>query len=113
MIEVKVYTDEGEEVTLRLPSNKKVCGRCHGEGTHDCWEGGMTGDEMAEQGPEFFEDYMSGVYSRKCTECNGLRVVDVVDRSRAKKSDLKLYDDAQEEQRNYEAARQSEIRMGC
>lgn len=113
MIEVKVYTDDGGEETLRLPSKKEVCGRCHGEGSQDVWDGGMTGDEMAEQGPEFFEDYMAGVYSKPCEECKGRRVVDVVDRKRASAKLLKLYDADQEEQWAYEAMRQAEIRMGC
>ena len=42
--------------------------------------GGMTGDEMAEQGPEFFEDYMSGMYSKPCEQCGGKNVVQVVNR---------------------------------
>ena len=76
------YDDDYESSTVELPHKNVVCWRCRGEGTHDCWEGGMTGDEMAEQGPEFFEDYMSGMYSTRCSVCHGRRVIQVPDRMR-------------------------------
>lgn len=76
------FVDGDEAESMPLPAKYVVCDRCEGTGTHDCWEGGMTGDEMAEQRPEFFEDYRAGVYDRTCTECNGNRVLLVVDRDK-------------------------------
>lgn len=75
---------------IHLPGKFEVCPACQGSGTQDCWEGGMTGDEMAEQGPEFFEDYMNGVYSKPCDECKGQRVVVVPAKSLLTKEQLAL-----------------------
>jgi hypothetical protein len=85
------YDEVDGEEEITIPARYVVCSRCHGEGTHDCWEGGMTGEEMEEQGPEFFEDYMNGVYSKPCTVCEGKRVELVPDEKRAHYSDLEKY----------------------
>jgi len=55
-----------------------VCPRCRGEGSHvnPSVDGhGITAEEMDEMGPEFFEDYMGGLYDVSCERCHGLRVV--------------------------------------
>lgn len=55
-----------------------ICPTCEGKGSHvnRAIDGnGITGEEMAELGPDFFEDYMSGVYDVRCEECGGNRVV--------------------------------------
>ncbi len=59
-MQVTMY-DTDPETQVEVPSKFEVCPRCKGHGVQDCWYGGMTGDEMAEQGPEFFDDYMAGV----------------------------------------------------
>ena len=61
-----------------LPSKVVVCGRCDGKGVSTAYLGAYTMEEMDEQGPEFFEDYMSGMYDRQCDRCNGLRVTAVI-----------------------------------
>lgn len=101
------------EDPVELPSKFEVCWRCEGKGVHDCWEGGMTGDEMAEQGPEFFEDYMNGVYDTRCTVCNGLRVIEVIDRERCNKELLRMYDEQEQELADMRAMEEAERRMGC
>jgi hypothetical protein len=103
----------GNNETITLPGVFEVCWRCHGHGVHDCWEGGMTGDEMAEQGPEFFEDYMSGVYDTRCSECNGKRVIEEVDRERADPDLLAIYDENERAAMEYAAEVAAERRMGC
>lgn len=73
----KLIIDEVE-----IPFQYEVCDRCNGKGTHvnpSIDGNGITGDEMAEAGPEFLEDYMSGVYDVSCYECHGQRVVMVPD----------------------------------
>lgn len=95
---------------ITVPAKYEVCYRCEGRGVHDCWEGGMTGEEMEEQGPEFFEDYMNGVYSTKCTVCNGDRVVAVIDRDRCTPEELAAHDEAQEAHNAYEAECAAEAR---
>jgi len=75
-----------------LPAKKEVCPRCRGKGTHvnpSIDGNGITSDEMEELGDEFLESYLSGVYDVKCHECNGLRVVDVIDRKRVSKKVLR------------------------
>jgi hypothetical protein len=117
-IHIELDDDDGTIETVKLPSKRIVCLRCDGRGVHDCWEGGMTGDEMAEQGPEFFEDYRSGVYDTRCTECNGRNVVEIVDRE-ACGSDPALmrllvrYDRQQQELADMYAMEAMERRMGC
>jgi len=55
-----------------------VCPTCRGNGTHvnpSIDAHGITGEEMAELGEDFREDYVSGVYDIPCNECGGMRVV--------------------------------------
>jgi hypothetical protein len=53
----------------------KVCPVCEGEGkVAPPWV--FTGDELAEQGPEFAADYASGAYDVACRRCHGQRVVE-------------------------------------
>lgn len=109
-LSIRLY-DGGEPVVL--PTRFEVCPRCEGRGVHDCWEGGMTGDEMAEQGPEFFEDYMGGMYDTRCTECEGQRVVPVVNRERVDPDTLARYDEHMQLQAEMDAERDAERRAGC
>ncbi|WP_260973270.1 hypothetical protein [Mycolicibacterium llatzerense] len=108
-MKVTLY-DTDPETTVTLASKFEVCPRCHGRGVHDCWEGGMTGAEMAEQGPEFFEDYRAGMYSTTCTVCHGLRVVEVLDRPRVPADLLTRYDAQEAEHAEYEAMAAAERR---
>lgn len=78
---ITICDNDGNETAV--PARWEVCARCQGNGIHDCWEGGMTGSEMAEQGPEFAQDYADGMYSVRCNACDGKRVVAVLDRRRA------------------------------
>lgn len=100
-----------EEVTL--PSKFVVCGRCEGRGVHDCWEGGMTGDEMAEQGPEFFDDYMDGVYDTRCTECNGLRVIEAINVERVPPALMGKFVESEKRRQEYESELYYERQMAA
>lgn len=108
-MKVTLY-DTDPETTVDLPSTFEVCPRCHGHGVHDCWDGGMTGDEMAEQSPGFFEDYMAGLYSTTCTTCRGLRVVEVLDRPRVPADLLRRVDAQESADREYHAMAAAERR---
>ena len=44
----------------QLPSKVVVCSRCDGKGVSTAYLGAYTPEEMDEQGPEFFDDYMGG-----------------------------------------------------
>jgi hypothetical protein len=100
--------DDGSQDVVALPSKFEVCRRCQGKGSHDGWEGGMTRDDMDEYGPEFMEDYMSGVYDRQCTVCKGVRVVEVVDRNRVLPELLARYDATEQELADCDAMQRSE-----
>jgi hypothetical protein len=65
---------------IKLPTRKEVCPRCRGEGKHDhpAFSNGISQEEF-EEDPDFADNYHAGVYDVQCTECNGLRVVDVID----------------------------------
>lgn len=108
---ITVYDDNDEIVHLK--TIKEICPRCNGNGVHDCWEGGMTADEMDEQGPEFLDDYLGGMYNTCCTECNGKSVIDVVDEDRNPKELLELYYQAEQAEHEYQAERRAEMRMGA
>jgi hypothetical protein len=73
----------------------------------------MTRDEMDEQGPEFYEDYMSGTYDRQCTECKGVRVVDVADVDQMDAGLRARYEQEQQDMAEMAAEREMERRMGC
>ena len=66
-----------EEDDILLPSKAVVCWRCRGTGSHvnPSIDGhGITPDEMNELGPEFFDDYMGGMYDVTCGLCKGKRI---------------------------------------
>lgn len=72
-----------EEVKISVPSKYEVCPRCGGEGHHSnpSIDGNGFSDEIRDDDPEFYEDYMAGRYDVRCTVCNGERVVSVPDTS--------------------------------
>ena len=47
------------------------CPFCRGRGTQTLHGAAITGEEMAELGHDFQEDYMAGVYDHKCDFCGG------------------------------------------
>lgn len=66
---------------VRANLKYEVCDLCRGKGkvvnpNIDCQ--GITREDFDED-PDFEEDYLSGVYDIKCTQCKGERVVSVID----------------------------------
>jgi predicted methyltransferase len=108
---ISVWNDEDEEVFLA--THKVVCPRCNGKGVHDAWEGGMTSDEMNEQGPDFIEDYMSGAYDVVCSVCHGKNVVDEVNENDCDPELLEAYYNQQRVIRESYLESEMERRMGC
>jgi hypothetical protein len=97
-----VYGD-GE---FEIPGKFEVCPRCEGKGSHvnpNIDGNGITSDEMAELGPQFLEDYLSGVYDVRCQECDGKRVVLVPDKSRCSKEQLDLWQEHINNESEYRA----------
>lgn len=108
---VRLY-DTDPATDIEVPSRFVVCPRCQGHGTHDCWDEGMTGEEMAEQSPSFFKDYMSGVYSVRCTRCDGRRVVESIDRPRVDAGLLARIDQQDAEDGHHQELVAMEARYG-
>lgn len=61
------------------PAKYIVCPTCKGKGTTSLHLGAFTSEDMYELGPEFQEDYMSGMYDEPCPECAGRTTLLVVD----------------------------------
>lgn len=82
--------DEGEGVAHELPLKYQVCGVCRGKGHHvnpsidaDC---GLTQEDFEREGPQFREDYFSGVYDVTCYGCGGKRVEFEIDEEKARRN---------------------------
>lgn len=82
MITVKqwIITPLKYSFEAELPGKREVCPCCKGEGTtvnpsidHD----GLSEEDC--QDKEFMDSYMAGNYDIRCQECDGRRVVDVLD----------------------------------
>jgi hypothetical protein len=71
---VMQYTEEIVDVKF------EVCSVCEGRGEYvnpSIDSHGISREEMDDLGPEFQDDYFSGVYNMTCVRCHGQRVVPV------------------------------------
>ena len=106
--------DDGER-DIEFPAVVEVCSRCGGKGHHSnpSIDGnGITGEEMAEMGDDFREDYLSGMYDVQCEECHGRNVTLEIDEKRANRADLALYYADAAADHAYAAECAAERRMG-
>lgn len=119
-MEITYITEEGEEVTVDLPSRRVVCSRCQGHGSHlnpSIGSHAYTQEEFEEAFPHGSEErdayfQRGGMYDITCEKCKGENVVDVVDekacRTPEQKAHLKAYRAHLRDQREYEAESRSE-----
>lgn len=107
---VTLYCDNDEE--RELPGKFVVCGSCNGKGKRD-YLGAITSDQFNEWHADEVDDYFAGRYDVTCRECEGLRVVVVLDRSRCSKADLTEYDEQREIDAEIRAEHEAERRFGC
>lgn len=102
---------------IEYPAKNEVCSRCRGTGTHvnPAIDGnGLSSDDIDELGgADFMEDYLGGVYDVRCEECNGEKVVKVLDEDRATPDQIAEYYDYLQEEANYRAEVAAERRMGA
>lgn len=103
-----ITDDDGNEV--ELPTRYEVCPTCDGEGKSSAYLGVIERDDWS---PEELEDYLRGAYDRRCDECQGERVVAVVDEDRLTPVQLKLWREWQESEAQYRAMCEAERRMGA
>lgn len=106
------------EELVAFPFKYEVCPTCNGRGRHvnpDIDSQGLTREDF-DQDPEFFEDYLSGLYDVDCYECGGTRVVPEIDEDRLseeQKVQLKSLQDSRREDANYARMCAMERAMGC
>jgi hypothetical protein len=118
-IEITTYDINYDEIVTVIPSRKEVCERCDGEGRHtnpSIDGNGITQSEMNELGPEFKDAYFNGTYDVSCHECNGLRIVRVIDWDQFKTDMPELHDEyinQLEDERNSWLENQAELRAGA
>jgi hypothetical protein len=106
-----VYDDEDRPV--RLPTRWVVCPECRGKGTSTRYLGAFTGDEMAELGPEFADDYARGLYDRECGTCFGRTTVEAVDEDLLTDEQRRLFDAHARAEAELRAEEAAERRAGC
>lgn len=101
-----------------LPKHKIVCPTCNGKGHHvnPSIDAGGLSQEDFDGDPDFYEDYMSGMYDVSCYECGGENVVEDVDYERAKHECpelLKEWEEWLQSAYDSEAEYAAERRMGA
>ncbi len=117
MDDLILYGENGKEI--QLPTCWAVCDRCHGEGKHSnpAIDGnGITASEMAEmcyEDESFAENYFGGVYDVTCHQCDGKRVMKVVNLGAMSDADVAEYRSQQEQRRESELESYYERRAGA
>jgi hypothetical protein len=95
-IKWETENDQGEEVVIEFPGKYRVCPTCGGKGTamtKTLRESAFTREDF-ENDPDFAEMYFNGGYDATCDECDGERVILVLDLEaarREKPSELKAF----------------------
>lgn len=98
-----------------LPMHKEICDVCRGEGkiVNRSIDGNGLSPNDYDLDEDFWDGYRSGHYDVICDECNGLRVIDVVDSEVMSVEMLKAWDDFNDEIDSDVAYHLSEMRMGA
>lgn len=118
-LEAELYLDDDTEEIVQFPAKFELCPTCNGKGSHvnpGIDSHGITSDEWHNNWSyEEREQYMSGGYDVSCYECNGRRVVPVVDEDRCSddiKGKLALWNKQLEAQARYDSEYRKEVEMG-
>jgi RecJ-like exonuclease len=114
-------TGEGDEVEVVLPASYEVCDRCRGNGKHvnPAIDGdGITSEEFdRDWDDESKEAYFAGDYDVLCEECDGKRVILVINEAECKRqgleADLAAYYENRRDEASYRAECAAERRMGA
>ena len=115
----EVDDGEGDEPTSYvLPVKMEVCPTCQGRGTHvnpSIDAGGITEDsDIWDDVDEYGENnYLSGRYDVTCYTCKGRNVVASIDRKGADKKVLKIWEEMEREEGEYQATCRAERLMGA
>lgn len=126
-IELTYENEEGEEVTLEVPSKMEVCHDCGGHGfvlNESMRYHAYTSEDEEMHDEEFREEYFKrgGIYDVQCPTCKGKNVIavpdeDTIERNEKLKVEYKKYQEWKEESdradAEYEAECRMERMMGC
>lgn len=110
---------EGDEPTSYiLPIKMGVCPTCQGRGVHtnpSIDAGGIADDsDIWDDCDEYGENnYLSGRYDVTCGTCHGRNVVASIDRKSADKKVLKIWEDKERDEAEYQATCRAERLMGA
>lgn len=98
-----------------LPMCKEVCDVCQGEGSisNRSIDGNGLDPNDPDLDDDFWNDYRAGVYDVVCDECNGLRVINVINESIVDSDILSEWEKFNTEIDNDVAYHLSEMRMGA
>src|SRR5258708_6953322 len=119
----KTFENDGEEVSMDLPSHMEVCHDCEGHGSVLC-EGMRDHAYSAEEFAESFDDEedrsayfeRGGKYDVSCPTCKGANVIAVVDESHLTPEQKTFYDQWTESDHRracYDAKDRATMRMEC
>lgn len=116
-MKMEIIIKEYEEFyEFKLPTHFEVCYRCEGHGTHvnPAIDGnGISAQEWNEWEDSSRSMYMNGGYDIACEDCNGMRVVPVVNESALTKEIQDKWSKHLDDWFADEAQRRAEDRMGC
>lgn len=96
-MEITYSDDNGDEITVELPSKFVVCPNCEGHGTHLNNSMRNHAYSLEEFEYEFDEEEKEhyfrrgGMYDVVCEACGGNRVVSIVDEDRLSSEDMKHF----------------------
>lgn len=117
--DLNYYGDERNtkpgEIPAGFPTKYEVCPVCNGKGTHvnpSIDAGGLTYEDF-DQDPEFYHDYMSGMYDVTCNHCEGRTTILVVDRDRLTDAQREELEEIEQDAREDRALYLAEMRAGA
>ena len=112
-LDTTLYLDDDSE--YEMPTKWGVCDVCHGEGKHvnpSIDAGGISPDTFADD-PEFYDNYMNGLYDVQCNACEGRTTVKVVDLESCSKDIVEQWEAQLEAEHQHYLEQLAEIRAGC
>ena len=116
-LNITMVDDDGLETEVAVPALWQICHYCQGAGKSSSHLGAFSRDEMDEQGPEFLEDYLAGMYDKSCDNCSGSGKVLVIDevacRTPEQKAALKYANDVLEQINECNAITRAEMAAGA
>lgn len=111
---ITVEDDDGNEIDIELPLCWEICATCQGNEKHSraVDDNGITGSEWAEWDQDEREAYKAGAYDRPCEDCRGSGKIQVTDYNKLDEQTLKLVEEKEQADAEYEALSRWERKHG-